>query len=86
MNYILDTNVVSELAAREPDPNVIKWMNNIDSESVFLSVLTIGEIKKGFQTRSAKKHWSSGLRRTYSCVSVDASCRSVSPFFSRGAN
>ena len=27
MNYILDTNVVSELAAREPDPNVIKWMN-----------------------------------------------------------
>ena len=49
MNYILDTNVVSELVAREADPKVINWIDSIDSESVFLSVITIGEIKKGIE-------------------------------------
>ena len=46
MNYILDTNVVSELVTHEPDQNVVSWIDSIDSESVFLSVITIGEIKK----------------------------------------
>jgi tRNA(fMet)-specific endonuclease VapC len=49
MNYILDTNVVSELVASEADPQVINWIDSIDSESVFLSVITIGEIKKGIE-------------------------------------
>ncbi len=49
MKYILDTNVVSELVAREADPKVINWIDSIDSESVFLSVITIGEIKKGIE-------------------------------------
>ena len=49
MNYILDTNVVSELVAREADQKVIDWIDSIDSESVFLSVITIGEIKKGIE-------------------------------------
>lgn len=49
MNYILDTNVVSELVAREADQKVINWIDSIDSESVFLSVITIGEIKKGIE-------------------------------------
>ena len=49
MNYILDTNVVSELVAREADQMVINWIDSIDSESVFLSVITIGELKKGIE-------------------------------------
>ena len=49
MNYILDTNVVSELVAREADQKVTNWIDSIDSESVFLSVITIGEIKKGIE-------------------------------------
>jgi len=49
MNYILDTNVVSELVARKADPKVINWIDSIDSESVFLSVITIGELKKGIE-------------------------------------
>ncbi len=49
MNYILDTNVVSELVTHEPDHNVVDWIDSIDSESVFLSVITIGEIKKGIE-------------------------------------
>lgn len=49
MNFILDTNVVSELVAREADQNVVNWVDSIDSESVFLSVITIGELKKGIE-------------------------------------
>ena len=49
MNYILDTNVVSELVTHEPDQNVVSWIDSIDSESVFLSAITIGEIKKGIE-------------------------------------
>jgi len=48
MNYILDTNVVSELVAREADQKVVNWVDS-DSESVFLSVITIGELKKGIE-------------------------------------
>ena len=49
MNYILDTNVISELAAREADQGVVAWIDSIDAESVFLSVITIGELKKGIE-------------------------------------
>jgi len=49
MNYILDTNVLSELVAREADQKVVNWVDSIDSESVFLSVITIGELKKGIE-------------------------------------
>jgi len=55
MNYILDTNVVSELVAREADQKVVNWVDSIDSESVFLSVITIGELKKGIEKLSDSK-------------------------------
>lgn len=55
MNYILDTNVVSELVAREPASQVIAWLDGVDSERVFLSVITIGELKKGIEKLSASK-------------------------------
>jgi tRNA(fMet)-specific endonuclease VapC len=47
MNYILDTNVISELVATQPEPNVIQWIENTDPQAIYLSVITIGEIKKG---------------------------------------
>ena len=47
MSYILDTNVISELVAIQPDPSVIGWIENVDPEAVYLSVITIGELKKG---------------------------------------
>lgn len=49
MNYLLDTNVISELVAREPNPKVIHWIDRIDPESVYLSVITIGELRKGIE-------------------------------------
>lgn len=49
MNYLLDTNVISELIARVPNPRVVTWVDQLDPESVYLSVITIGELRKGIE-------------------------------------
>jgi len=49
MKHLLDTCVISELVARKPNPKVVAWIDGIDPESVYLSVITIGEIKKGIE-------------------------------------
>ncbi len=49
MNYLLDTCVVSELLKKEPDRNVQKWISETDETSLYLSVLTFGEIHKGIE-------------------------------------
>jgi predicted nucleic acid-binding protein len=47
MRYILDTNIISELIIKLPDQNVVTWVKNVNRDDLFLSVITIGEIKKG---------------------------------------
>jgi len=49
MKYLLDTCVISELVAKKPNPQVIDWIESIDPDSAFLSVITIGEIRKGIE-------------------------------------
>lgn len=49
MKYLLDTCVISEVIKPQADKNVISWMQNQDEESLFLSVLTFGEIEKGIE-------------------------------------
>ena len=48
--FLLDTNVVSELVRPRPDPRVAQWLDSTDEELLFLSVLTLGEIRKGITT------------------------------------
>ncbi len=56
MKYLLDTCIISELTKPDPNPIVVKWLNGAHSESLFLSVLTIGEIRKGLsKMKSSKK-------------------------------
>jgi toxin FitB len=45
--FLLDTNVISELIRPKPDPKVTKWIDATDEDLLFLSVLTLGEIRKG---------------------------------------
>lgn len=47
MSYLLDTSAVSELVKPVPDPGVIEWLSKVDEETLYLSVLTIGELEKG---------------------------------------
>ena len=49
MSYLIDTNVLSELRRKQPDPNVVVWMQARPRQSLFLSVLTLGEIRKGLE-------------------------------------
>jgi len=49
MSYLLDTNVISELIARKPNQKVVDWIDSLDPETIYLSVITIGEIRKGIE-------------------------------------
>lgn len=50
MSYLLDTNVISELRKGErSDANVRAWFSELPDEEIFLSVLTIGEIRRGVE-------------------------------------
>ena len=52
MSYLLDTNVISELVSPRPAPSVTNWIESLDPESVFLSVITIGELKRSIEKLS----------------------------------
>ena len=47
MNYLLDTCVLSEFTRRKPEQKVVHWVDSIDEDKLFLSVITIGEIQHG---------------------------------------
>jgi predicted nucleic acid-binding protein len=49
MSYLLDTNVISELVRPKPAKAVLAWFENIPSEALHISVLTLGEIRKGVE-------------------------------------
>ncbi|GFO75857.1 toxin FitB [Bathymodiolus platifrons methanotrophic gill symbiont] len=49
MKYLLDTCVISEVIKPRADKNVISWVKNQNEESLYLSVLTFGEIEKGIE-------------------------------------
>jgi predicted nucleic acid-binding protein len=49
VNYLLDTCVISEYTRREPDLKIIRWVDEIDESRLFLSAITIGEIKRGIE-------------------------------------
>ena len=47
--YLLDTNVVSEVCKKRPNPAVGKWLSGLKPGQMFLSVTTIGEIQYGVE-------------------------------------
>lgn len=63
MNYLPDTCVISELVKVRPNNSVVKWIEACNEDSLFLSVLTIGEIQKGIaklndpSRRNTLQHW-----------------------------
>ena len=49
--FLLDTNVVSELVRPRPHPGVVRWIATTNESLLHLSVLTLGEIRKGIASR-----------------------------------
>ncbi len=53
MRYLIDTNVISEVADRQPNQRVVRWMDSQPLHDTCLSVLTLGELEKGLAMLAA---------------------------------
>jgi toxin FitB len=83
MSYLLDTSIVSELRKRDPDSRVLSWYRTVQPAELYLSVLTIGEIRRGVERLRHRDplqaarldRWLAGLTVSYRdrIVGVDAS-------------
>lgn len=60
--FLLDTNVISELIRPKPEPRVTAWIHATDENLLFLSVLTLGEIRKGI----------AGLRESWRRIALES--------------
>ncbi|PSL56383.1 hypothetical protein B0I31_103132 [Saccharothrix carnea] len=49
MSFLLDTNVVSEIRKKAPNPGVAAWFEAVPASELFLSVLVVGEIRQGIE-------------------------------------
>lgn len=79
--FLLDTNCISEMVRVKPDRRVVEWMEAADEELLYLSVLTLGEIRKGLaglaqgRKRTHLESWlNAGLRTRFASrvLPVDA--------------
>ncbi len=72
MNFLLDTCIISEPKQKKPGKKVLEWLDAQDESKLYLSVLTIGEIKKGIaRLESSRKKtelekWLEKLRARFS--------------------
>ena len=61
--FLLDTNCISEVVRVQPDPGVLRWVETAGESLLYLSVLTLGEIRKGLailaqgQSRTRLEAW-----------------------------
>jgi predicted nucleic acid-binding protein len=53
VNFLLDTNVVSETVKPRPNSGIINWLANADEDNVFISVVTFTEIRYGIERMPA---------------------------------
>jgi toxin FitB len=66
MSYLLDTNAVSEWVKPRPDPGVAAWLDEVDEDRTYPSVITLGELRKGVdrlaggRRRDRLDHWLTG--------------------------
>ncbi|HHH54945.1 MAG TPA: type II toxin-antitoxin system VapC family toxin [Bacteroidetes bacterium] len=49
MKYLLDTNIISEFISKKPNQKVLDYINSLDENDIYLSVITIGEIRFGIE-------------------------------------
>lgn len=53
MSFLLDTNVISEGAKPRPDAGVMDWLATIDEEQLFLSIVSLAELRHGVERLEA---------------------------------
>jgi toxin FitB len=82
LQYLLDTNVLSETRKKQADERVIAFLNGVDPSSLYFSILTLGELRKGVALKrqsdadAAKQlgSWVDGLELSFSdrILGIDA--------------
>jgi predicted nucleic acid-binding protein len=55
VRYLLDTCVISEASKKRPSAKVLTWLDTQEELTLFLSVITLGELQQGLSRRSL--HW-----------------------------
>jgi len=55
MNFLLDTNVISEWVKPQPDRNVVSWLAEVDEDRVFISVISFAEIRHGIELMTVSR-------------------------------
>jgi predicted nucleic acid-binding protein len=53
MDFLLDTNAVSEWVKPRPNPGLIRWMESADEDRIFLSVISLAELRYGVDRMAA---------------------------------
>lgn len=72
MRYLLDTNIVSEISKRAPNTGVLQWFDAAEDTELFISVITIGEIRKGIEQKRRTDPGRAGrLERTLNTIRTD---------------
>lgn len=61
MNFLLDTNVISEARRKRPDTRILSWLKRADPDTLWISVLTLGEIAKGAALAAARDRANSAI-------------------------
>lgn len=69
--FLLDTNVPSELVHPQPEPKVKSWVASRNLDTLFISALNFGEIRKGIVLRSP------------GCIGISAATGGTAPSFAR---
>jgi len=80
--YLLDTNVVSELRKPRPHGAVVAWLRRQDDQQLFLSAVTVGELQAGIErarrqnpARAAEiELWVDQLAASYQILAMDTHC------------
>ena len=84
--YLIDTNVISELAKPDPNPAVVNWFANTPLQSVYISAVTLCEMQRGLALIPAGKRKNALKIATDAviqedfaqrCLSLDARCAPV---------
>ncbi len=80
--YLLDTNVISELRKRRPHGAVVAWISAMEEGRLVLSAVTLGELQAGIERArrqdpakaSEIEHWIDRLPASYQVLPMDTAC------------
>jgi toxin FitB len=55
MTYLLDTRVIANLLSVDPNPSLIKWIDSQPEEMLFISVVTLAELRQSIENERSSK-------------------------------